>query len=457
MDLDQLMRTQRAYFLSGATRSYEFRTQQLRRLRALIKEHEDQILAALDQDIGKPGFEAYTSEVGFMYEEIDYTLSSLASWMKPKRVRTPLILMPSSSQIIPEPMGQVLIIGPWNYPLQLVLSPLVGAIAAGNVAVLKPSELAPATSRLLAEIIPKAFSPEYITVVEGAVEVSQALLARHWDYIFFTGSTTVGRIVARAAAEHLTPVTLELGGKSPCIVHRETDLDVTARRIAWGKFFNAGQTCVAPDYLLVDETIKAPLLERLKNQIHAFFGDDPARSPDYARIINERHFDRLTGLLVEGEGQVVAGGRSDRAARYMAPTIIDGVRLEHRVMADEIFGPILPVLSFRTLDEAIATVRERPNPLALYLFTSNEQVQERIMTELPFGGGCINNTVMHLASPYLPFGGRGASGTGAYHGKYTFDTFTHHKSVVKSSFLFDPSVRYQPYKEKLRLVRRLVK
>ena len=454
-NLDALIEAQQAYFLSGATRSYEFRVQQLRRLRDAVQRYEPEIMTALKEDLGKPDLEAYAGEVGFVYAELRHVLKELKTWMRPKRVPTPLTLQPSSSFVISEPLGRVLIISPWNYPFQLLIAPLIGALAAGNCAVLKPSELAPYTAQVVERLIGDVFPREYVAVVQGGVEVAQALLARKWDHIFFTGSTSVGRIVARAAAEHLTPVTLELGGKSPCIVDRETDLDVTARRIAWGKFFNAGQTCVAPDYLLVDASIKEPLLERLVRQIGEFFGPDPAQSEDYARIISVRHFDRLVGLMEDG--RLVTGGQHDRTSRYIAPTIIDEPPLSSPVMQEEIFGPILPVLTYRTLDEAIHIVRQFPKPLALYLFSNSEATQQRILSELSFGGGCINNTLMHLSNPYLPFGGVGASGMGAYHGKYSFETFSHRKSIVRSTQAIDPKVVYQPYKGKLKLVRLLLK
>ncbi len=452
--IDRLMAEQRAFFGTGQTRSYEFRVQQLKRLRAAIKEREDQVLEALRADMGRAAFEGYVAEVSFMYAEIDHTLKRLRSWMRPQRVPTPLLLQPSSSMIMSEPLGQVLIITPWNYPFQLAMAPLVGALAAGNVAVVKPSELAPHTARLITELIGATFPPELVATVEGGVEVSQALLARRWDHIFFTGSTAVGRIVAKAAAEHLTPVTLELGGKSPCIVDRTADLEVSARRIAWGKFFNAGQTCVAPDYLLVDAAVREELVRRIGRCVEQFFGADPQQSPDFARIITERHFDRLVGLM--GQGRATVGGKVDRAKRYIAPTVITEVSLSDPIMQEEIFGPLLPVLEYHRLDEAIATVRRFEKPLALYLFTQDKAVEERVLAELSFGGGCINNTLVHLSNPHLPFGGVGHSGIGAYHGKLSFDTFSHRKAVVKSSVLVDPSIRYQPYGAKLKLLRRFL-
>jgi aldehyde dehydrogenase (NAD+) len=454
-DLDQLLADQQAFFETGATRPYAFRAEQLRRLKEMLAQNEERILEALYQDLRKPPVEAYSSEIGFCYAEINHALKHLKGWMKPRRVSTPLAAMPAASYVYPEPRGRVLIIAPWNYPVQLLVVPLIGAIAAGNVAILKPSELAPHTSALMADLIGRYFPREFVAVVEGGVDVSQALLAKRFDYIFFTGGERVGKIVARAAAEHLTPVTLELGGKSPCIVTADADLDLAARRIVWGKFYNAGQTCVAPDYLLVDRRCKAELLDRMKQYLHRFYGAQPAASPDFARIISDRHFLRLEAMLQNAT--IVAGGVTDRASRYIAPTILDDVGLDHPSMQEEIFGPILPVLTFDTLDEAMAIVRRMPHPLALYLFSRDESVQERITRELSFGGGCINDTLLHLSNPNLPFGGIGSSGYGAYHGKYSFDTFSHHKAVVKSMPVIDPPIRYQPYAGKLKWIKQILR
>jgi len=395
------------------------------------------------------------AEIGFLYTEIRHAVRHLRRWMQPRRVPTPLAIQPAVSWIQPEPYGQVLIIGPWNYPVQLLLAPLVGAIAAGNCAVLKPSELAPRTSEVVAGLIARTFPPEFVTVVTGGVEVAQELLSRRWDYIFFTGSTAVGRMVARAAAERLTPYTLELGGKSPCIVTADADLDLAARRIVWGKFFNAGQTCVAPDYLLVERPVMQSLLERLKGCIQRFFGPDPAASPDYARIVNQRHFDRLAGYL--RNGQVAAGGQTDRDRLYIAPTLLVDVDWNAPVMQEEIFGPILPVLPFDDLEEVIGRLRQRPRPLALYLFTRSATVRDRVFGSLSFGGGCVNDTLVHLSNPHLPFGGVGESGTGAYHGRFSFETFSHRKAVLQSLPLGDPMVRYQPYGRKLWLIRKVMR
>lgn len=452
--IDGLLAAQRQFFATGRTREVAFRVGQLKKLGTALKAREADILKALKKDLGKSEFEAYGSEVGFIYEDLAHTLKHIGRWAKPERVRTPLLHMPARSSIHPEPKGVVLVIGPWNYPHQLMMAPLIGAMAAGNTVVLKPSELAPATQEVIGALIRATFSPDYCALVEGGVAETTTLLQKRFDHIFFTGSVPVGRIVMRAAAEHLTPVTLELGGKSPCIVDEDTDLDVTARRIVWGKFFNAGQTCIAPDYLLVPQSIKKTLIDRMKREITAFFGVDPSQSPDYGRIIDERHFDRLVGMLAGAD--VVAGGQSDRATRYLAPTLLDNAKLGDLAMADEIFGPLLPILAYDTLDDALAVVRARPHPLACYVFTKRPAVEERIISEVKFGGGCINNTLIHIANPDLPFGGFGPSGLGAYHGKAGFDTFSHRKAVVKSTFLMDIKVRYPPYKNKIGLLRRLM-
>ena len=444
----------RRFFAIGATRPYDFRVAQLQKLRGLIKENEPRLLLALRQDLGKPEFEAYAAEVGFVLEEIEFTLKQLRSWMRPKRKPTPLFLLPSRSAVHSEPRGVVLIISPWNYPLQLLLSPLVGVIAAGNCAVLKPSELAPAVSELVTELIGRYFPADFITSIPGGVSETQALLAEKFDYIFFTGSTQVGRIVSRAAAEHLTPCTLELGGKSPCILDRNVNLEVALRRVVWGKFFNAGQTCVAPDYLLVPSETEQAVLKGLGRQILQFYGRNPALNPDYARIVSQRHFDRLVAFIKKGD--VAVGGEHDRKTRFIAPTVLQNVDRGHRVMQEEIFGPILPVLPYRTLEEAFALVRTMPEPLSLYFFSKDRKNQNRAIDELQFGGGCINNTLQHLGNPHLPFGGRGDSGYGTYHGRYSFDIFSHKKSVMTSGFFPDIPLRYVPYRGKLGLLKRFM-
>ncbi len=454
-ELERIVVNQRRFFQTGKTRDSEFRFKQLRKLKEVLVSGETQIYDALRKDLGKPPMESYNGELGILIVEINHTLKNLHSWMRPRRVSTPLALLPSKCVIHHEPRGIVLIMAPWNYPVQLLLTPLIGAIASGNCAILKPSELAPATSHILTEMISKAFSPEFIAVAEGGRETAEALLSLKVDYIFFTGGEKVGKIVAASAAKRLTPVTLELGGKSPCIVDRDAAIDVSARRIAWGKYFNAGQSCVAPDYLLVEKSVKNELLERMVHHLREFFGQDPIQSPDYARIINDQHFDRLERCLKAGT--IVTGGQTDREQRYIAPTIIDHVSMEDEIMADEIFGPILPVLEYNSLDEAIEIVQKRPTPLSLYLFTENKNVQARILREIPFGGGCVNNTLVHFTNPELPFGGIGSSGMGAYHGEYSYRTFSHLKSVVETASWIDIKLRYPPYLNKLKLIKKIVK
>ena len=455
LDIAAVLDAQRRFFRSGATRPYAFRRQQLRNLRALVRDHEERIHEALAADLAKPAFEAFASETGFVISECSHALEHLETWMEPERVKTPLTFFPSKSFIRREPMGLVLIIAPWNYPFQLVMSPLVAALAAGNCAVLKPSEWTVHTSELVAELAASYFPAEIVSTVLGDAKVAEALLNQRFDHIFFTGGTGVGRIVATAAAKHLTPVTLELGGKSPAIVDEKVDLEVAARRLTWGKFLNAGQTCIAPDYLLVPETLAEDFLSLMKKNVRRFFGDDPRTSPDFARIVNHSHFDRLSAYLEDG--RIVTGGETERDERYIAPTILAEVPEGARSLDEEIFGPILPVLTYRSLDEAIETTLRHPNPLALYFFSKDRKNQERVMQEIPFGGGAINDALIQFSNPDLPFGGRGGSGSGSYHGRYGFETFSHKKSIVEADTLFDPPVRYPPYGSKLRWLKMLMK
>jgi aldehyde dehydrogenase (NAD+) len=446
----------RQNFDAGRTRPLAYRQEQLEGLSRFLKECEPEIEAALHQDMGRPSAEVYPAEIAFTAAESALARRKLSGWAKPERVPTSLVGQPGRSRIYREPLGVVLIIAPWNYPLQLLLVPLVGAIAAGNCAVLKPSEITPAMSDLFARRLPDYLDRESVQVVEGGVAETTALLAERFDHIFYTGNGTVGRIVMEAAAKHLTSVTLELGGKSPCIVDQHTDLDVAARRIVWGKFFNAGQTCVAPDHVLVHQAIEDALLARMKQTLLEFFGDDPSKSADYGRIVNAHHHRRLMKLL-PGSGEAFAGGVGDEANRYIAPTILRNVPDDAPVMADEIFGPILPVLKVRGIDEAIAQVNSRPKPLALYLFTSDEDVQQRVLERTSSGGVTVNHTLLHLTVPSLPFGGVGPSGLGAYHGKFSFETFSHRKSVLVKPTWFDPSFFYPPYNNaKKKWVRRLI-
>jgi aldehyde dehydrogenase (NAD+) len=448
-----LYEQQRHFFESGKTRSYAFRKQQLLRLKNAIRSHEDLITEALYQDLHKPATESYTTEIGFVYEEINYTLKHLKDWMKPQRVPTPIIAQPAQSKIYRDPLGLTLLIAPWNYPFQLLISPLVGAIAGGNCAVLKPSEETTHTAQAIEKLINDTFAPEYISVVQGngAVVVPALMENCSFDHVFFTGSVAVGKIIMAAAAKNLTPVTLELGGKSPCIVDETANLPVTARRIAWGKFLNAGQTCVAPDYLIVQESVKNQFVRLIAESLRNFYGEDPAHSPDYPRMLNKKRFDAVTKFL--NNGRILLGGQTNEADKYIAPTLLDNITPEDPVMQEEIFGPVLPILTYRHLTEVPQIIAHQPYPLALYLFTTSSANEKYIMNTVRFGGGCVNDTVLHLANPAIPFGGVGTSGLGSYHGKYSFDTFTHAKGVLKATTRLDIPLRYPPYEKKARYVK----
>ncbi|WP_058306884.1 aldehyde dehydrogenase [Gracilibacillus massiliensis] len=446
---------QKAYFATGTTKDISFRKQALIKLRKAIQKNEKEIIAALHQDLNKSETEAFTTEIGILYSEIDFNLKHIDGWAKKKKVKTAVTHAGSSSYIYPEPYGVALIIAPWNYPFHLAIAPLIGAIAAGNCAVIKPSELTPATSSLLNQLIAKNFAEEYITVIEGAVETSQSLLAENFNYIFFTGSVPVGKIVMEAAAKHLTPVTLELGGKSPAIVDKDANLTLAAKRIAWGKFTNAGQTCVAPDYLYVHSDIKASFLSALKQEIQTMYGEHPIENKDFVKIVNEKHFDRLSPFLANGD--TILGGKKDRQQLKIEPTLLTNINWEDPVMKDEIFGPILPILEYQNIEEVISGIQNHPNPLAFYFFSENDRLAEKMIEEVSFGGGCINDTLYHLASPYLPFGGIGNSGMGAYHGKESFLTFSHQKSLLKQTTKFDIPFRYPHVKNGLKLMKRFLK
>lgn len=444
MELTELMEQQKAFFLSGVTRDVQYRQAALALLEQLLTKREEELLCALHSDLHKSNFEGYMTEVGMVRAELRYVRKHLPRWAKNRRVPAPLSQFPAHSVIMPQPYGSVLIMAPWNYPLQLCLTPLIGAIAAGNCAVVKPSAYAPATSRALAELIGSSFEPEFIAVVEGGREQNAALLEQPFDYFFFTGSVAVGKLVMEKAAGRLIPVTLELGGKSPCIVDETADLRLAARRIAFGKFLNAGQTCVAPDYVLVHQQVKGELLHCLQEAVAEFYPDGDFSS--MPMIVNEKHYARLQGLL-QGE-HCAFGGRGDPACRFLEPTVLDEATPGSPVMREEIFGPILPVLGYETLTDAIAFVNERPHPLALYLFTNDKKAARRVIDCIPFGGGCVNDTVIHLASSRMPFGGVGQSGMGSYHGKAGFDTFTHYKSLVHKGTWLDLTLRYPPYTDK---------
>lgn len=453
MDMEQCIQRQRAYFATGETKEVAFRKKALQKMKDAVRARESELLHALRQDLNKPPMEGYMTEVGMVLEDINYALRHVEKWARPRFVPTPVSQFPARSYIWPEPYGVVLVMAPWNYPFQLCLEPLIGAIAAGNCAIIKPSAYAPNTSQAVASLIASCFQPEYVTVVQGGREQNRALLEQKLDYIFFTGSVTVGKEVMAAAARTLTPVSLELGGKSPCIVADSADIPLAAKRIAFGKFLNGGQTCVAPDYVLVQKGCKGRLIKAIAHNIQEFFPQ--GMGEDYPAIINEKHFARLIGLM-EGE-HVAIGGQSDPARCMIAPTVLDQVSWDAPIMQEEIFGPILPVLEFENIDQAIRCIKARPNPLALYLFANDRQTQRQVLQEVSFGGGCINDTIMHLATPYMGFGGVGQSGMGSYHGKCSFDTFSHEKSILKKANWLDLPMRYRPYtKKKENMVRKFL-
>ncbi|HDX1712180.1 TPA: aldehyde dehydrogenase, partial [Staphylococcus aureus] len=419
--------------------------------------YESDILEALYTDLGKNKVEAYATEIGITLKSIKNARKELKNWTKTKNVDTPLYLFPTKSYIKKEPYGTVLIIAPFNYPFQLVFEPLIGAIAAGNTAIIKPSELTPNVARVIKRLINETFDANYIEVIEGGIEETQTLIHLPFDYVFFTGSENVGKIVYQAASENLVPVTLEMGGKSPVIVDETANIKVASERICFGKFTNAGQTCVAPDYILVHESVKDDLITALSKTLREFYGQNIQQSPDYGRIVNLKHYHRLTSLLNSEQMNIVFGGHSDEDERYIEPTLLDHVTSDSAIMQEEIFGPILPILTYQSLDEAIAFIHQRPKPLSLYLFSEDENATQRVINELSFGGGAINDTLMHLANPKLPFGGVGASGMGRYHGKYSFDTFTHEKSYIFKSTRLESGVHLPPYKGKFKYIKAFFK
>ena len=445
----------RSTYATGKTRSAQWRIQQLQQVKKMTLDNEHKIRAALEADLGKCQQEAWTAEISYISTEVEHTIKHLKKWMKPRKVKTPLIAQPGKSYLQPEPLGVALIIGAWNYPWQLVIAPYVAALSAGNCAILKPSELAENTSRLMAELVPKYLDGDAVAVVEGGVEESTELLKQRFDHILYTGGEAVGKIVMRAAAEHLTPVTLELGGKSPCVVDKSANLDVTVSRIAWCKWMNAGQTCVAPDYILVDESIKDVFIEKLQAKITSFYGENPADSKDYARIINTRHWARIMGLL---EGQnIITGGDGDEQTRYIAPTLVFEPDPESPLMQQEIFGPILPILTYRKTEEAIHFINQRSKPLALYVFSKDKLVTHAVLHQTSAGNVCVNDGMMFMTNQDLPFGGVGTSGMGSYCGQAGFDTFSHLKAVMERSFALDVDIRYPPYTEKkLKMLKMMV-
>jgi len=443
MSANEIVLKQREYFRNQNTISYDFRYKALSSLRSSILKHEEELSEALFKDLGKNQAESFFTEIGQVLKELTYIQKRLKKLMKNRRVKSSIIDFPSKSYISPYPYGVTLIISPWNYPVMLSLGPIVGAIAAGNTIILKPSEFSINTSKVIEKIISSTFDDEYIKVINGAVKETQDLLNQKLDYIFFTGSTNVGRIVMEKASKYLTPISLELGGKSPVIVGKCANIKIAAKRIAFGKLLNSGQTCIAPDYVYVHESVKAEFIKYLKEAIIEFFGDNPIESKDYGKIINNKHYDRLNNLI-EGENIVFGGDKSDELQK-ISPTILDDINHDSKVMQEEIFGPILPLITFEDLNEVISYINNNPAPLALYLFTESKKVIQKVLNECKFGGGCINDTIMHVSSDYLPFGGVGESGMGSYHGKASFDTFSHYRSVMHKSTKFDLKVRYAPY------------
>ena len=450
MSIETIVQAQREYFAAGATLPVTLRKEALIRLQAEIRRREDILCEAMRQDLNKSHYESYMCEIGLVLDELGHTIRKMEKWARPKRAATPLAQFSARSYMMKEPYGLTLVMAPWNYPFLLSMDPVIGAIAAGNCVVLKPSAYAPATSRVMAELVAAVFDPRWVAVVEGGRKENSALLDQKFDYIFFTGGVTVGKLVMEKASQHLTPVTLELGGKSPVIVDETADIPLTARRLAFGKVLNAGQTCVAPDYLLVQRSVKDKLVEELKKQLIKMLGEDPVHNPDFVRIINRKHFERLQGLLADEK--LLCGGQTcaDEISGWVAPTLVDASDPENcKPMQEEIFGPILPVIPYDTLEEAIAFVNARPKPLALYLFTKSKHSREQVLRRCSYGGGCVNDTIIHLATHEMPFGGVGNSGMGGYHGKFSFDTFSHTKSIVEKACWIDLPLRYFPYTSKL--------
>ena len=456
MDLLNKLKAQRVFFETGITKEYDFRQQQLQKLLAVVQKYELEIFEALHTDLKKSPEECWITENGFFLSELKNAIKKLSSWMKPQKVRTNLANLPSKSLIIAEPLGVVLIISPWNYPFQLLFTPLIGAVAAGNCVVLKSSEFAQATSAIMKKMLAEIFNEQYILLIEGdgATVITEMMDNFVFDHVFYTGSTAVGKIIYQNAAKNLVPVTLELGGKSPCVVEAEVDIKVAAKRIAFPKFSNAGQMCVAPDYVLVHASQKDALVTELKKAIETFFKGDAETSYDYGKIINEKQFDRLVSYL--RDGKILYGGKTNREKLFIEPTLMDNINLDGGIMNDEIFGPLLPIISFTGMEEALQIIARHKNPLAFYLFTNNKEKEKRWLQAVAFGGGCINNASVHLLNHHLPFGGRGTSGTGKYHGRFSFDTFSHKKAVLKTPTWLDLSIKYPPYAGRLNFFKKLI-
>ncbi|SDI96808.1 aldehyde dehydrogenase (NAD+) [Salimicrobium halophilum] len=450
----EIIEQQKNWFLQGHTRRYAFRKRQLEKMKRMLDTFEAPLLKALRYDLNKSGFEAYTTEIAFLKAEIDEQVKHLKTRMAPEKVKAPLTHAGTDNYIIKEPYGNVLIIAPWNYPLQLAIAPAIGAIAAGNTAVIKPSEMTPMVSWVIRRMVEEFFPEHILKVIEGGKEVTQKLLQEPFDYIFFTGSERVGQIVMQKAAEQLIPVTLELGGKSPAIVHKDANVQVAARRIAWGKLINAGQTCIAPDHVLVHEEVKDSFIEAYKEAVTHLYSSEPLQNEDYVKIVNKDHFHRIKEYLEEGN--VAFGGETSEKENKIAPTVLTDVSRDDKVMQEEIFGPVLPVIGYDELDDVIRTLSGKPKPLALYYFGESQKDQKLVTTTLSFGGGCINDTLYHIINPHLPFGGVGSSGMGSYHGKYSFSTFTHEKSITKQTTKFDPSFRYKRDEKSLKIIKSLL-
>lgn len=450
-----LLNKHKKYYQTGQTRPIAFRIKQLENLRRSILKYESEILEALNKDLGKSAFEGYATELGFVLNSIRHTIKNVASWAEERSVKVPVFIPFSKGVVKWEPLGTVLVIAPFNYPFQLMIEPLIGAISAGNTVVLKPSERTPNTEAVLKKIIEETFDEDYVTVVTGGREAVEALIHSPFDHIFFTGSGNVGKVVMRAAAENLVPVTLELGGKSPAIVHEDAAIEHAAKRIVWGKFLNAGQTCIAPDYVYVHKQVHSKFVDAVNAAIIDFFGPLPQKSPDYGRIINADAVERLAGII--DHDKVVIGGQYDFEDRYMAPTVMTNVNWSDLIMQEEIFGPIMPILEYESIESIIDTINSQPKPLALYVFSENQTVQEHVLDSISFGGGCVNDTLSHLASPEVPFGGVGTSGMGAYHGEFSFKTFSHEKSILKKSSKYDMKLLYPPYRNRLTWIRKFIK
>lgn len=456
MSIIDIFNKQKLFFSSNVTKDYNFRIMMLRNLRMAIENHEGEIIKALGKDLNKSEFEAYATEIGIIYEEIDFAINNLKEWIKPVKVKTTIVHKPSKSYYIWEPRGVAFIMAPWNYPFQLVMAPLVGSIAAGNTSIIKPSEQTLNTANIIEKIINNSFKEEYLYVLRGGRDMSSILMDQPLDYIFFTGSSEIGKFVMSKAAQNLVPVTLELGGKSPCIVHEDCDMDITAKRIVWGKLLNCGQTCVAPDYILVHKNIKEEFLGRIMAYIDKFYSKNNKENSDLPRIINEKHFRRLMELI-EGH-EVIYGGHNDERTRFIEPTILDNVSWDDKAMEDEIFGPIFPIIEYEEIDDVIRNIKKKASPLALYLFTEDKDLTQKVLYEVPFGGGCINDTVSHVANPNLPFGGVGMSGMGSYHGQKSFEIFSNHKGIMDKNTKFDLKLKYPPHnKKKLSLLRKVFK